>query len=43
VDASPFQSSDAGEVVDHPAEFGKMLEEAGFTRNGGEVGELICG
>lgn len=37
VDASPFQSSDAGEAVDQPGEFGKQLEEAGFTRNGGEV------
>lgn len=36
VDASPFQSSDAGQPVDH-TEFGKLLEEAGFTRNGGEV------
>lgn len=36
VDASPFQSSDRGEPVDH-TQFGKLLEEAGFTRNGGEV------
>jgi DNA-directed RNA polymerase beta subunit len=37
VDASPFQASDKGAPVDHPAEFGKILEEAGFARNGGEV------
>ncbi|PSC76790.1 DNA-directed RNA polymerase I subunit 2 isoform X1 [Micractinium conductrix] len=37
VDASPFQSSDAGEKVDQPEEFGQLLEQAGFTRNGGEV------
>ncbi|KAL4859361.1 DNA-directed RNA polymerase I subunit 2 [Chlorella vulgaris] len=36
-DASPFQSSDAGQPVDHPSQYGAMLEEAGFTRNGGEV------
>lgn len=36
VDASPFQSSDRGEPVDH-TQFGRLLEEAGFTRNGGEV------
>lgn len=36
-DASPFQSSDAGQPVDHPSQYGAILEEAGFTRNGGEV------
>ena len=46
VDASPFQSSDAAaegrEAVDQPERFGAMLEEAGFTRNGGEVRRVCC-
>lgn len=38
VDATPFQGSDEnGPVIDAPAEFGKKLEAAGFTHNGGET------
>lgn len=41
MDATPFQSSDKGEPVDH-TQFGALLEEAGFTRNGGEVRPAAC-
>lgn len=37
VDATPFKGSEEGRPVDRTAEFGEMLEAAGFAKNGGET------
>lgn len=37
VDATPFKGSEEGKPADRTEEFGKMLEKAGFMKNGGET------